>query len=57
MLHLCDGVLTCTEYLETVGKTMDYFNPGCSSQVQQGFASLQSLVNSRDTATINSLFV
>lgn len=44
------------EYLDTVGYAMDYFVPNCSATVQQGFASLQSLVQSQDTATIRQLF-
>jgi pimeloyl-ACP methyl ester carboxylesterase len=45
-----------TQYLDTVGYAMDYFVPNCAETVQQGFASLQSLVQSQDTATIQQLF-
>jgi len=45
-----------TQYLDTVGFAMDYFVPNCSATVQQGFTALQSLVDSKNTAQIDSLF-
>jgi len=45
-----------TQYLDTVGFAMDYFVANCSETVQQGFAAIQNLVQTKDTATIASLF-
>jgi len=44
-----------TQYLETVGYAQDYFLQGCQSTVQQGFASLQTLVQSQDPS-LQTLF-
>jgi hypothetical protein len=50
------AVVDFTQYLETVGNVMDYFNQGCYSQVQQGFANITHLFQEQDLDTINYLF-
>jgi pimeloyl-ACP methyl ester carboxylesterase len=48
--------LDFTQYLETVGSTMDYFKAGCQDLVNQAFTSIQSLIDKKDTATLHTLF-
>jgi pimeloyl-ACP methyl ester carboxylesterase len=48
--------LDFTQYLETVGSTLDYFVPGCYDQVEQAFAALQSLFDNENQTEITELF-